>query len=63
MWINLARVSQNPKEYAAGLENYVRAKIDAIGVCVELSKPNNKDAQHPPEKFLNWFGINAKTYP
>ena len=53
----MARVSHNPKEYAAGLENYVRAKIDAIGVCVELSKPNNKDAQHPPEKFLElvWY--------
>ena len=47
----MARVSQNPKEYAAGLENYVRAKTGTIGVCVELSKSNNKDAQHPPEKF------------
>ena len=47
----MARVSQNPKDYAAGLENYVRAKTGTIGVCVELSKPNNKDAQHPPDQF------------
>ena len=59
----MARVSQNPKEYAAGLENYVRAKIDAIGVCVELSKPNNKDAQHPPEKFLELVWHKCKNLP
>ncbi|MGB1730188.1 MAG: hypothetical protein ACPHF2_09325, partial [Crocinitomicaceae bacterium] len=59
----MARVSQNPREYAAGLENYVRAKIDAIGVCVELSKPNNKDAQHPPEKFLELVWHKCKNLP
>ena len=59
----MARVSQNPKEYAAGLENYVRAKTGTIGVCVELSKSNNQNAQHPPEKFLDLVWKKCKNLP
>ena len=59
----MARVSQNPKDYAAGLENYVRAKTGTIGVCVELSKPNNKDEQHPPNKFLKLVWNKCKNLP
>ena len=59
----MAKVSQNPKDYAAGLENYVRAKTGTIGVCVELSKPNNKDAQHPPEKFNELVWKKCKRLP
>jgi len=59
----MARVSQSPKEYAAGLENYVRAKTGTIGVCVELSKSNNKEAQHPPEKFLELVWKKCKDLP
>ena len=61
--LKMARVSEKPKEYAAGLENYVRAKIDAIGVCVELSKSNKKIAQHPPEKFLELVWRKCKNLP
>lgn len=59
----MARVSQKPKDYAAGLENYVRAKTGTIGVCVELSKPNNKEAQHPPSKFLELVWKKCKNLP
>ena len=59
----MARVSQNPKDYAAGLENYVRAKTGTIGVCVELSKPNNKDAQHPPDQFHKLVWEKCKDLP
>ena len=59
----MARVSQNPKDYAAGLENYVRAKTGTIGVCVELSRPNNKEAQHPPEKFNELVWQKCKRLP
>ena len=59
----MARVSQKPKDYAAGLENYVRAKTGTIGVCVELSKPNNKEAQHPPKKFLELVWKKCKNLP
>jgi len=59
----MARVSQKPKDYAAGLENYVRAKTGTIGVCVELSKSNNKVAQHPPEKFYNLVWEKCKNLP
>ena len=59
----MARVSQNPKDYAAGLENYVRAKTGTIGVCVELSKPNNKDAQHPPDQFNKLVWKKCKYLP
>ena len=59
----MARVSQKPNEYAAGLENYVRAKTGTIGVCVELSKPNNKEAQHPPSKFLELVWKKCKNLP
>tara|TARA_Y100001933_G_scaffold173900_1_gene172323 strand:+ start:2590 stop:3639 length:1050 start_codon:yes stop_codon:yes gene_type:complete len=59
----MARVSENPKDYAAGLENYVRAKTGTIGVCVELSKPNNKDAQHPPDQFHKLVWEKCKYLP
>ncbi len=59
----MARVSQKPKDYAAGLENYVRAKTGTIGVCVELSKPNNKEAQHPPSMFLELVWKKCKNLP
>ncbi len=59
----MARVSQNPKDYAAGLENYIRAKTGTIGVCVELSKPNNQNAQHPPEKFNELVWKKCKRLP
>lgn len=49
--LKIAKVSRNPKDYAAGLENYIRAKSKRIGVCVELSAPNDLAEQHPPEYF------------
>jgi hypothetical protein len=59
----MARVSQKPKDYAAGLENYVRAKTGSIGVCVELSKSNNKEAQNPPSQFLDLVWKKCKNLP
>ncbi len=47
----MAKVSRNPREYGAGLENYIRAKTRRIGVCVELSPPNDLVAQHPSHMF------------
>jgi len=59
----LARVSRNPKEYGAGLENYIRAKTKRIGVCVELSVPNGTTAQHPPNKFNSLVWQKCKNMP
>lgn len=59
----LAKVSRNPKEYGAGLENYIRAKTKRIGVCVELSAINNITAQHPANKFYTLVWEKCKNMP
>ena len=59
----MARVSQNPIEYGAGLENYIRAKIKRIGVCVELSPPNDLVDQHPANMFRSLVWDKCKNMP
>ena len=59
----MARVSKNPIEYGAGLENYIRAKIKRIGVCVELSPPNDLVDQHPANMFRSLVWDKCKNMP
>lgn len=49
--LKMAKVSKDPREYGAGLENYIRAKTKRLGVCVELSPPNGSVSQHAPQMF------------
>ena len=59
----MARVSRNPREYGAGLENYIRAKTKRIGVCVELSPPNDMVDQHPANMFKSLVWDKCKNMP
>ena len=59
----MARVSRNPKDYGAGLENYIRAKTKRIAVCVELSPPNDLVEQHPANMFKSLVWDKCKSMP
>ena len=59
----MAHVSRNPKDYGAGLENYIRAKTKRIAVCVELSPPNDLVEQHPANMFRSLVWDKCKSMP
>lgn len=59
----MARVSRNARDYGAGLENYIRAKIKRIGICVELSPPNDMVDQHPANMFKVLVWDKCKNMP
>lgn len=49
--LNLAPISYNPISYGSGLENFVRARLSQLAICVELSPMIHGRVQHPDRKF------------
>jgi g-D-glutamyl-meso-diaminopimelate peptidase len=44
-------VSKSPVMYGCGMENYIRAKLNRIASCVELSSPEKHRKQFPDRDF------------
>jgi g-D-glutamyl-meso-diaminopimelate peptidase len=44
-------ISKSPIIYGCGMENYIRAKLNRIASCVELSSPENNRKQFPDSDF------------
>lgn len=59
----LARVSKNPKDYACGLENFVRSRYKLIGTCVELSPAEGGKKQFPDNLFNEYVWKKAWNVP
>jgi hypothetical protein len=57
--LKMMNLSYNPITYGCGLENYIRAKLGMLAVCVELSPMNSKREQHPDNQFnkLVWSKV------
>lgn len=61
--LNLAPISYNPISYGCGLENFVRARLSQLAVCVELSPMINGRIQHPDRKFNELVWKNCEQLP
>jgi g-D-glutamyl-meso-diaminopimelate peptidase len=59
----VSSVSKNPADYGCGLENYVRARLGLIGVCVELSRGDKTRFQHPDNRFNEETWLKAWQLP
>jgi g-D-glutamyl-meso-diaminopimelate peptidase len=57
--LKMMNLSYNPISYGCGLENYIRAKLGMLAVCVELSPTTNRRDQHPDNQFnkLVWSKV------
>ena len=59
----ISKISKMPADFGCGLENYVRSKLGAIGVCVELSASNGSKEQWPDEAFNEQVWVRASEIP
>ena len=57
--LKMMNLSYNPITYGCGLENYIRAKLGMLAVCVELSPMTSRREQHPDNQFnkLVWSKV------
>ena len=57
--VKMMNLSYNPIAYGCGLENYIRAKLGMLAVCVELSPMTSRREQHPDNQFnkLVWSKV------
>jgi g-D-glutamyl-meso-diaminopimelate peptidase len=57
--LKMMNLSYNPISYGCGLENYIRAKLGMLAVCVELSPMTSRREQHPDNQFnkLVWSKV------
>ena len=61
--LKMMDLSYNPISYGCGLENYIRAKLGMLAVCVELSPMNSKREQHPDDQFNKLVWANVEQLP
>jgi len=59
----MMNLSYNPISYGCGLENYIRAKLDMLAVCVELSPMTSRREQHPDNQFNKLVWSKASQLP
>jgi hypothetical protein len=56
-------VSKSPVVYGCGMENYIRAKLNRIASCVELSSPEKYRKQYPDSDFNKQVWTKAWNIP